>query len=480
MNVSRNHAARFSSVARLLSSGVFIAALAACGGGGGGHETPAPTPPEEEVTLPKITLPASSACPASIASLPPDATCWTGRDENGAYFWVVKPADWNGKLVIHAHGGPSLGTVTEQRAIDDLDRWTIWIRAGYAFAVTSYKQGGVAVLSAAEDMAVLLPIAVGLVGKPDKLILHGQSWGAGVAARAAEVDSALSKIKPRVDAVLLTSGVLGGGTKSYDFRLDIRVVYQALCKNHPRPNETQYPLWQGLPTKDATLSPNISSRINECLGLNRPFGERTAEQQRFSQDIVNVIKIPESQIQSHLNWGTNHFQDIVFNRLNGGNPFRNDTVYYTGSHDDAWLNAEIDAMGLRYAADPDAVLAFARDADPTGDIAMPIMTLRWIDDPTAFVELANFWENTVNQAGRGDKLRQLYVRSPGKTHSYLSDAEYIAAMNALLAWEESGHRPSALDVAQQCEALDGKWNPADCMIDPGFAPPPLSTRVPAR
>ncbi|MDR0577248.1 MAG: hypothetical protein LBI87_06855 [Candidatus Accumulibacter sp.] len=453
-------------------------ALAGCGGGGGhGNDSP---PPVEELTPPSITLPQASACPASITTLPANVTCWTGRDENDAYFWVVKPADWNGKLVIHAHGGPSLGAVTEQRAIDDLDRWTVWIRAGYAFAVTSYKQGGVAVLSAAEDMAVLLPIAVGLVGKPDKVILHGQSWGAGVAARAAEVDSALSKVKPKVDAVLLTSGVLGGGTKSYDFRLDIRVVYQALCKNHPRPAETQYPLWQGLPTKDSTLSPNISSRINECLGLNKPFAQRTPEQQQKSTDIVNVIKIPENQIQSHLNWGTNHFQDIVFNRLNGRNPFRNDSVYYMGSHDDAWLNAEIDAMGLRYAADLDAVMAFAKDADPTGDIAMPIMTLRWIDDPTAFVELANTWENTVNKAGRSANLRQLYARSPGKTHSYLSDAEYIAVMEALLDWEESGNKPSALDVAQRCAALDAKWTPGSCAIDPSYEPQPLSTRVPAR
>jgi hypothetical protein len=459
--------------------GAFIMALAGCGGGGGGGSGDS-TPPEETLTPPGIALPAPSACPAAITTLPPDVTCWTGQDENGAYFWVAKPADWNGKLVIHAHGGPSLGTVTEQRAIDDFDRWTVWVRDGYAFAVTSYKQGGVAVLSAAEDMAVLLPIAVGLVGKPDKVILHGQSWGAGVAARAAEVDSALSKVKPKVDVVLLTSGVLGGGTKSYDFRLDIRVVYQALCKNHPYPTETQYPLWQGLPTQDSTLSPSISSRINECLGLNQPFGQRTAQQQQYSADIVNVIKIPEDQIQSHLNWGTRHFQDIVFNRLNGRNPFRNDTVYYTGSHDDAWLNAEIDTMGLRYSADLDAVLAFAKDADPTGDIAMPIMTLRWIDDPTAFVELANTWENTVAKAGRSANLRQLYVRSPGKTHSYLSDAEYVAAMDALLDWEASGSRPSALDVAQRCVALDSRWNPSDCMIDPIYDPPPLSTRVPAR
>ena len=37
------------------------------------------------------------------------------------------------------------------------------------------------------------------------------------------------------DAVLLTSGVLAGGSRSYDFRTDLRVVYQYLCNNHPGP-----------------------------------------------------------------------------------------------------------------------------------------------------------------------------------------------------------------------------------------------------
>ena len=50
--------------------------------------------------------------------------------------------------------------------------------------------------------------------------------------------------------MLLTSGVLGC---AYDFRLDLRVVCQYVCRNHPRPDEPQYPLWQG-PPMDNTLT----------------------------------------------------------------------------------------------------------------------------------------------------------------------------------------------------------------------------------
>lgn len=47
--------------------------------------------------------------------------------------------------------------------------------------------------------------------------------------------------------MLLTSGNLSGGSRGYDHRVDLRVVYQYYCRNLPRPSERQYLLWQGLP-----------------------------------------------------------------------------------------------------------------------------------------------------------------------------------------------------------------------------------------
>ena len=109
-----------------------------------------------------------------------------------------------------------------------------------------------AVLSAAEDTERLRRLFVPHVGTPRCTVLHGQSWGAGVAACAAERFGHSTNGQPApYDAVPLSSGVLGGGTRSYDFRLDLRVVYQALCRNHPRPEEIAYPLWQGLPVDHA-------------------------------------------------------------------------------------------------------------------------------------------------------------------------------------------------------------------------------------
>ncbi|MFV0481300.1 MAG: alpha/beta hydrolase family protein [Campylobacteraceae bacterium] len=423
-----------------------------------------------------LANPIEQPCPKEVSDLPDGTTCWSGQDSEGAYYWIAKPKDWNKNLVMHAHGGPALGKATFKRATDDFKRWSIWVRDGYALAITSYRQGGVEVMAAAEDVARLLPIAVSVVGKPDKTILHGQSWGGGVAARAAEENGPFSKVKPKLDGVLLTSGVLAGGILSYDFRLDLRAVWQVVCANHPRANETQYPLWQGLPAKDAKMSrDDLSARVNECLGLDKDKSNRTKDQLQNIQTIVNVIKIPESSIQSHLTWATNHFQDIVFNRLDGKNPFGNEKVVYVDSNDDKELNKKV----LRYKPDPIAFEKFKNDADPTGDINLPILTIRGIDDPTAFVELASTWQDTVKKAGKEQNLVQLYTNDAG--HSYLSDAQYVATMNALLEWIDNAKKPTPTSVANDCKKLDKKWDPQnECRILPEYEPKPLSSRVPAR
>ncbi len=188
--------------------------------------------PFASTAMPVQPAPQSVTCPPGL----PNATrCHSGRDSEGAFVLIATPQPWNGHLVLHAHGGPLLGAPRPERVAEDLQRWAVMLKAGYAWAGTSFRQGGVAVRSAAEDTERLRRLFVQHVAVPRRTLLHGQSWGAGVAAKAAEMFTADATGRRPYDAVLLTSGVLGGGTRSYDFRLDLRVIYQALCGNHPRP-----------------------------------------------------------------------------------------------------------------------------------------------------------------------------------------------------------------------------------------------------
>jgi pimeloyl-ACP methyl ester carboxylesterase len=410
------------------------------------------------------SLPAPSPCPEG---LPAETHCLAGRDALGAFILIAVPKAWNGVAIVHAHGGPELGPPKAERGAKDLKRWAVMVKAGYAWAGTTFRQGGVAVRSAAEDTERLRVLFNEAVGKPRLTILHGQSWGASVAARVAEF------YPTSFDGVLLTSGVLGGGSRSYDFRLDLRVVYQVLCGNHPAADEPQYPLWEGLPLDSKLTRAQLSARIEACTGVRRPEAQRTPDQQRKLDTLLRVVPIPERSLIGHLNWATWHFQDIAYTRLQGRNAFDNEHVRYTGSDDDVALNRAV----ARYRKDPRAAARFADDTDPTGRIGVPVLTLHAIDDPTAFVELETVFGETMAAAGHAGNLVQTYTRE--QEHSYLSDAEYPALMAALLDWVERGTKPTPHSVAQRCRTLQARFG-GGCFFDEAYVPGPLSQRIAPR
>lgn len=424
------------------------------------------------------TGPKAAACPAPV---PEAARCYTGEDGTGALYWIAIPGGWakdaNRVLVMHAHGGPETGPPKLERSEEDLKRWAVTVKAGYAWAGSTYRRGGYGVTMSAEDTERLRQIFVRHFGQPHRTLLHGQSYGGGVAAKAAELYAPAGGAKSPYDGLLLTSGVIGGGNNNYDFRLDLRVVYQYVCHNHPKPDEPQYPLWMGLPLDSKLTRADLAARVKECTGVGLPAAQRTPEQAARLKTILSVVKIQERSLLGHLGWATWLFQDLVQKRLGGRNPFGNIGAVYSGSADDAALNAGV----LRYAADPQAKGALAADSQPTGRTSLPTVGLHAIDDPTAFVELENAYRRIRDAAGTGSLLVQSF--SSEREHSYLSDSEYPALFTALLDWIDKGEKPTPEGLAQRCKALmprydtDGKNG---CHIQPAWQPPALESRVPSR
>ena len=411
--------------------------------------------------LPAEAAPLASACPSGTPEL---ARCLRGQDTAGAHYLIVTPAKWSGVLVVHAHGGPSLGAPKASRADEDIARWAITVKEGHAWAGSVFRQGGFAVTTAAEDSERVRRIFVDHVAKPRRTILHGQSWGGMVATRAAELYPA------SWDGMLLTSAVVAGPA-TYDFRVDVRAVYQYLCNNHPRPDEPSYPVSLGLPAESKMTAADLAVRANECLGVNKPAAERTAEQARKLKSIVDVVRIPENSVLSHLNWGTFTLRDVV--QKNGGAPIGNHSVYYTGSGDDNALNAGV----LRLRAEPTAAARFAADVDHGGRFKMPVLAAHGIGDATVFVEGGDTLRRRMDAAGNGERLVQSFVDS--SEHSYWGDAHYPPLFEALLRWVEHGEKPSAIGIAQRCRELRAPTT-SDCRFQPDYVVKPLASRIPAR
>ncbi|MFF6826579.1 hypothetical protein [Streptomyces longwoodensis] len=414
-------------------------------------------------------VPVTAPCPADLADA---ATCYTGRSADGAHYAIAVPKEWNDSLVVHAHGGPDLGEESDpERSVGDLGRWSVMVEQGYAWAGSSYRRGGYGTRMAAADTEALRRLFVENFRQPRRTYLHGQSWGGDVAAKTAEVYGA--KKNGPYDGVLPTNGVLGGGSRGYDYRVDLRVVYQYYCRNHPRPDEVRYPLWKGLRPDSTMTTAGLRARLQECTGFSSSPGERTAVQQRNLDDILAVTRIPERTLESHLRFATFTFRDMVHNRLGDRNPFSNEGVVYSGSHDDAALNAGVE----RFSSDPSAVRDLSYDSDLTGKVSIPVLTLHAIDDPTAFVEHEAAYRATLHGAQRDKYLVQTFTDE--HEHSGLSTSEYANSLSALDTWVRSGKKPTAASVAASCPAFDARYG-TGCLYRPSYVPPSYATRVNAR
>ncbi|MFI5960393.1 alpha/beta hydrolase family protein [Cryptosporangium sp. NPDC051539] len=337
---------------------------------------------------------------------PSAVTLHTGTDANGAFYTMAVPRNWNGALVVFAHGGPDLATYRPEPSAVVLDQ-------GYAWAASSYRRGGYGVRMAAADTENVRRLFVARYGRPARTYLHGESYGGNVAAKAAE-------LYPRSwDGVLLTNGLLAGGSRGYDARVDLRIVYRYYCHDKP---------------------------LDECTGRDR-------------DDILAVTRIPERALDVHWQYATTLLPDIVDNRLGGRNPFSNRGVRYTGSHDDEALNAGVE----RFDADPTARRDLSYDSDLTGLVSAPVLTLHAIGDPQVFVENEAAYRATF----RGGDLVQTFTTET--EHGGLSGAEYVTALAALDAWVRTGRKPSPRSIAESC--------PSGCFFDPGFRPAAYGTRV---
>lgn len=148
----------------------------------------------------------------------------------------------------------------------------------------------------------------------------------------------------------------------------------------------------GAPRRPPLTPAAIQARLQECTGIDSD--ERTARQQRNLDDILAVTRIQEKSLKTDLLYATYLFQDIVFKRLGGRNPFGNRGVRYTGSHDDKALNAGV----ARFSPDPSARRDLSYDSDLTGRVNIPVLSLHAINDPQVVVEHEAAYRATLKAA----------------------------------------------------------------------------------
>jgi len=404
--------------------------------------------------------PPAVACPEAVAAI---ATCYKTKLETGAYLLAAMPKTWNGNLIVFAHGGPSVTAPVENDSDDDLVKYSIGVRMGFAWVASTYRKEGYGVKMAAADTDDARKFFIDRIAKPKRTILHGASYGGMVGAKMLETYAA------NYDGALFNSGAVSGSIGNYEFRADLRAVYQYYCNNFPASTDTQYPLWAGLPAESRLTLKELTERVDACTGVTKPAEARTEAQKKNLANILGVMRVPETMLVRHMQAGAFVFRDIGERITNGKNPFSNTNVRYWGSSDDAALNKGV----VRLEADAAARNALIADGQPTGAITVPVVSIHSMNDPQAAVEAQSEYRSRVTGAGKGNLLVQAYTDE--RVHVGQSPPEFAASFEALMQWVEKGTKPTAQSIAASCGQLRASYD-GPCRYHPDYEPKPLNTR----
>jgi uncharacterized protein (TIGR03437 family) len=403
----------------------------------------------------------TAGCPAY---LPGGVTCYFGTGAFGSPYMIVMPANWNNTLIL-VNAGLTRRLFTEPVSIGPP---RFLLPEGYALAGSDFHRP--IAREAARDTEDLRQIFVRKFGRPRRTIVDGASFGGMVVARLIELYGVSSDGTPNYDGAAPRCGMVAGSLKWSQFYLDLRVVYQYYCRNHPRLTEPQYELWQGLPPGTEMSEQDLTDRVNACTGVNLAAAQRTDQQKQALANILNVTHVGESGLFNNLRAATFTQQEIVQKHLAGRNPVSNQGVAYRGSTDDDALNRGVP----RYAADPSAAAALAEADDPAGTVSIPVVSMHAINDPERFVEQESEYKETLRKTGAADRLLQIFTTAG--EHCLFTATETIASIKGLIRWLDTGNKPAPEEFAALCEQANQIVAGA-CRFDPKYQPKSLDTVI---
>jgi pimeloyl-ACP methyl ester carboxylesterase len=364
----------------------------------------------------------------------------TGTVADGSLFEFDVPANWNGDLVVYAHGifDPQAALVlpSQDTASDFHLVLPELLNRGYAVASSSWSSNGYAVKDGVERTHQLNGLFVSRVGVPNRTILLGKSLGSLVITKLVE------EYPGQYNGVLATCGPLGGGTPEVKYLADERILFDYF--------------FPGVLRGDAFHTPTVdfspgSLAFNQVLGALvsgfTPPGFRTVQFYVAAKlQVTNPFNAnPTEIIISGLTGAgfSARFTNDLLSHTQGHIPYDNTQVVYStgGLGDDAALNAGVE----RFTSQPDAVHYLEIDYDPVGQARLPFLTLHTLADP----EVPSFHEALyaakVAQAGGSDLLVQRTVSRYG--HCNVKVAEIMNSFDAMTAWvADPTKKPSGGDV----------------------------------
>lgn len=343
---------------------------------------------------------------------PPVVGCTDGTAE-GALTRVCFPADWNGDLIVYAHGyvEPQAPLAVPENELGGTPVEDLVNALGYAYATTSYRANGLIADLAVDDVLEVVDLVLRTV-RPDpaRVYLVGVSEGGLVATLAAEREP------ERFTGALAACGPIGDFARQIDYLNDVRVVFDYLFPG-TLPGSAGDPPAELVEGWTTTYAPAVAAAIQADPG-------RGAE-------LAAVTGIPDEGIDTATLAGT-VVALIRYNVLGsadaqarlGGQPYDNADRVYLGSDADEALNDGVE----RISADPDARAALQR-FETTGDPGVTLSILHTTGDPIVPFFHQPLYEEKAVAAGAAGRLARRDVERFG--HCAFTSTEILAAFGEL-------------------------------------------------
>ena len=343
---------------------------------------------------------------------PPVVGCTDGTVE-GALTRVCFPADWNGDLIVYAHGyvEPQAPLAVPENELGGMPVEDLVNSLGYAYATTSYRANGLVADVAVDDVLEVVDLVQRTV-RPDpaRVYLVGVSEGGLVVTLAAEREP------ERFTGALAACGPIGDFPRQVDYLNDVRVVFDYLFPG-VLPGDADDPPAELVDGWTSTYAPAVAAAIE----ADPDRGAALATVTGIPDEGIDAATLAETVV-ALLRYNVLGSGDAQA-RL-GGQPYDNADRVYVGSADDEALNAGVE----RIAADPGARAALQR-FETTGDPGVTLSILHTTGDPIVRFFHQQLYEEKAIAAGAAGRLARRDVDRFG--HCAFTATDILAAFGEL-------------------------------------------------
>ena len=335
----------------------------------------------------------------------------------GALYALDVPENWNGDLVVYAHGyteesGAPVALPNIAYLRDPL------LRRGFAFATSSFSTNGYALKEGFLQTHQLGGLFASKFGPPRRTLVIGQSLGGIIALKLAET------YPHEYAGALLGCGVVGGTSEEITFIANVRVLFDQFYPNVLPGSLLEIPPGVDFQTE---VVPKIVGAIQKdptgAVLMARILPIPFTSGPQLVESIVRELGFQFLGIDDFLGRSHGH----VF--------FDNWDTVYTGAGVPQPVLDDLNAHVARYHSTPDAENFMKTYYQPDGNLQNPVLTLHTRWDPIVPLFNEDRFRDVVGQAGRLNLLRQETVSAYG--HCTYTPEQLVAAFDELVAWVDS-------------------------------------------